>query len=157
MKMKNTDIVKIGIVVILVFGLLWVFRGMIFEEESPGTDEERRGIDEEIRAAEAFDNLAIENLEGEPSSIEEQAGKPILLTFWEEDNEESQQQLTILNNLQLLLGDEVAFLSVFEPEDRSVPYTAVIDREGMVFREYPELVTEEDLLSDIEVLLEREE
>lgn len=157
MKMKNEDIVKIGIVVILVFGLLWVFRGLIFEEESPETDEERRGVDEEIPAAEAFGDLAVENLEGESSSIGEQEGKPVLITFWEEDHEESQQQLTILNNLQLLLGDEVAFLSVYEPEDRSVPYTAVIDREGLIFREYEEVVTEEDLLSDIEVLLEREE
>lgn len=157
MKMKNEDIVKIGIVVILIFGLLWVFRGLIFEEEGPETDEEGRGVDEEIQATEAFGDLTVENLEGEPSSIREQEGKPVLITFWEEDHEESQQQLTILNNLQLLLGDEVAFLSVYEPEDRSVPYTAVIDREGLIFREYPELATEEDLLSDIEVLLERDE
>jgi len=157
MRMKNKDILKIGLIILLVFALLWVIRGVFYEGDNRETDEERRGAQAEILASEAFAELPIENLDGEPSSIEQFEGSPILMTFWERDDEDSQEQLAILDNLLLLLEGEVAFLSVYEPEDRRVPYTVVIDQQGVVFQEYSELITEEVLLADVEELLEREE
>lgn len=157
MRMKNKDILKIGAIIFLVFALIWVFRGVFYEGNNSGSDEDRRGVREEIRASEEFADLPIENLDGESSSIEAHEGSPILMTFWGEDDEDSQEQLVILDNLLLLLDEKVVFLSVFEPEYREVPYTVVIDQQGMVFQEYSELTTEEALLADVEELLERDE
>lgn len=157
MRMKNKDILKIGLIILLVFALLWVIRGVFYEGDNSEGDEERRGVQADILAREAFGELSVENLDGEPSSLEQHEGSPILMTFWEGDDEESQEQLAILGNLLPLLEEEVAFLSVYEPEDRGVPYTVVIDQQGIVFQEYSELVTEEALLADVEELLERDE
>lgn len=157
MRMKNKDIIKIGVIIFLAFALIWVFRGIFYEGGNSETDDERRGIQEEIKASEAFAELPIENLDGESTSIKEHEGSPIVMTFWEGEDEESQEQLAILDNLLLLLEDEVVFLSVYEPQDRKVPYTVVIDQQGMVFQEYSDLITEEALLADVEELLEREE
>ena len=157
MRMKNKDIVKIGVIIVLAFALIWVFRGEFYEEENSETDEERRGVQGDFKASEVFAELPIENLDGEPTTIKEHEGRPILMTFWEQDDQESQEQLAILDNLLLLLDGEVVFLSVYEPEDRKVPYTVVIDQQGMVFQEYSDLVTEEVLLKDVEELLERDE
>lgn len=157
MRMKNKDILKTGAIIILVFALIWVFRFVFFQENNTETGEGRRGSEEQIKASEVFGNLSVETLGGEPSSIEEHEGSPIVMTFWDQEDEESQEQLVILDNLLLLLENEVAFLSVFEPEDQAVPYTAVIDQQGMIFQQYSELITEEVLLSDVEELLEREE
>ena len=155
--MKNKDILKIGGIILLVFALLWVLRGVFYDGNNSESDDNQRGVQGEILASEAFEELPIENLDGEPASIEEYKGSPILMTFWEQDDEDSQKQLAILDNLLLLLESEVGFLSVYEPEGREVPYTVVIDQQGIVFQEYSELVTEEALLSDIELLLERDE
>ncbi|NBG89083.1 hypothetical protein [Isachenkonia alkalipeptolytica] len=157
MRMKNKDILKIAAIIFLAFALIAVFRWVIFDENNTDPGDGRRAPEERESATEVFGDLSIETLEGEPSSIEENEGMPIVLTFWEPEDEESQEQLLILDNLLLLLEDDVAFLSVFEPEDYDVPYTAVIDSRGGIFQQYSELVTEERLLADVEELLEREE
>ncbi len=157
MRMKNKDILKIGAIILVVFALIWLFRGVFYEGDNSDSQDERREALAEIRASQEFAGLPIENLDGETSSITEHEGYPILMTFWESDDEESQEQLAILDNLLLLLEDEVVFLSVYEPEDREVPYTVVIDQQGIIFQEYSELTTEESLLADIEELLERDE
>ncbi|GEM_PF-1956711 len=157
MRMKNTDILKIGAIILVIFALVWIFRAVFNDEQNMENNDGRREAPEETIASEAFQDLSIENLDGETSSIEEHEGRPILMTFWEEDDEDSQEQLAILDNLLLLLEQEVAFLSVYEPEGREVPYTVVIDQQGVVFQEYSELTTEETLLADVEQLLERNE
>jgi hypothetical protein len=157
MRMKNKDILKIGAIIFLVFALVWVFRWILNGNDDAQSNNGSNGVEAQIQASEAFRDLDIENLDGESTTLEAHEGSPVLLTFWEQEDEESQEQLAILDNLLLLLEGEVAFLSVFEPEDREVPYTAVIDQQGTVFQEYSELVTEEVLLSDVEELLERDE
>ncbi len=156
MRMKNKDILKIGGIIFLVFALVWAVYWFFLQEENSENQGGSNGPEEPVMAAEEFEDFPIETLDGEPSSIEEQEGKPTLLTFWEQEDEESQEQLLILDNLMMLLEEDVAFLSVFEPENRQVPYTVVIDAEGGIYRQYWELVTEEVLLSDVEELLERD-
>lgn len=157
MKMKNKDILKIGAIIFLVFALVWIFRAVYLEDEAPENSGGRRDNHDGIAATEILEGLSIETLEGETTSLEALEGTPIIITLWEEEDADSRAQVEILENLALLLEEEVAFLTVRDPEDLEVPHTFIIDQWGWIFEEYSGLTTEEVLLADVEALLERDE
>jgi len=150
MKFKKT------IVIILIFALALGIAGCTKEVENPteeptpiednsDTDSDVSPIDEGaiedeepddksdqgeivgIHPGETAPEFSLEDNSGELIKLDSFRGKPLVFSFWVSWNDISNKQLEILNNVELLLGDEVAFAAIHATTFDTITQTDAVE------------------------------
>ncbi|KAB3531812.1 TlpA family protein disulfide reductase [Alkaliphilus serpentinus] len=96
------------------------------EESIPEEEEDLMGIHQ----GNVLPQFTLENEEGSLVDVSSYRGKPLMFTFWVSWSEESKEQLEILSNVELLLGDDVAFVAIHGTGFDTVSLQEAIDIMG---------------------------
>lgn len=83
-------------------------------EEDDTTEEIENNEDEIIgvHPGDRIPEVSLENEKGLLIGIESYRGEPLVFTIWTSWNEGSKDQIKVLNNVELLLGDRVSFVAI---------------------------------------------
>ncbi|KAB3537818.1 TlpA family protein disulfide reductase [Alkaliphilus pronyensis] len=95
-------------------------------------------------------SFELENYLGEIVALEDYKGKPVIVTFWVSWSQEALEQLHVLENVSILLGEDAAFIGIHVESfdtltkdeaielinDNQYTYEMVFDGEAKVHQEY---------------------